>query len=146
MTATNHGLAGSLLAVLLVKYPAVAICLAPFTHFLLDLTPHFGMKNFDSHSKRFYYILGTDMIVAVVTTLILAFVWSEIWRLIIVCAFLAASPDIMWFYYYYLKPSAQKDPVARFHSWIQWSQTPRGLITEAVWFLVLFPGLLIKGL
>lgn len=135
MTATNHGLGGALLAVVFAKYPAVAIVLAPLSHFVLDSIPHFGFDKFNPNDKHFLYFLSVDAFLAVATTLTIAFLWSEIWWLIILCAFLGASPDLMWYYYYYLKPSAKKDPIARFHTWIQWSQTPNGMVVEVIWFV-----------
>jgi len=147
MTATNHGLFGALLAVTLHKYPAVAITLAPLSHFLLDALPHFGSDKISLHSKKFFKILYADMTLAVVSTLAVAWFWQEIALLVVVCAFLAASPDLMWLYLEYLKPTKKaKWPwFAHFHSWIQWSQTPAGFAVECLWFIVLFPALLLAG-
>lgn len=143
MTATNHGLFGAVIAIALQRHPVVAIALAPFSHFLLDAIPHFG-TNGDTRSKNFFRILFTDMALAVVSTLVLAWFWSEIALLLVVCAFLAASPDLMWIYYEYINPKLKtKHLVPRFHSWIQWSQTKPGIIVEIIWFLILFPSLII---
>lgn len=138
MTATNHGLGGAFIAVVFAKYPAAALVLAPLSHFLLDSLPHFGFQKFNPKDKHFLYFLVGDALLAVGITLLLAVLWNEIWWLIILCAFLGASPDLMWYYYYYMRPNAKKDPVARFHSWIQWSQTPRGMVIEIVWFTSIF--------
>lgn len=147
MTATNHGLMGSIIAIGLQRYPAVALTLSPLSHFVLDAIPHFGDDNVSLHSKKFFKILSVDMTLAVVSTLAVAFYWREIALLVVVCAFLAASPDLMWLYLEYIKPTPDKHRprLARFHSWIQWSQTPHGFITEIVWFMVLFPSLIIIG-
>ena len=147
MTATNHGLFGSFIAVTLQAHPVFAVCIAPFSHFLLDAIPHFGDTNMDLHGKKFFRILTTDACVAVVTTLALAFIWSEIAWLLIACAFLAASPDLMWIYYVYInKPKAKVHLIPRFHGWIQWSQTRKGGYVELVWFAVLLTGLVAAGL
>lgn len=146
MTATNHGLFGAVIAISLQKYPAVAIAVAPFSHFLLDAIPHFGMSQGELHSKRFFRILFADATLAVVSTLALAWVWQEIALLLVVCAFMAASPDLMWIYYEYINPKLRKQHLLpRFHSWIQWSQTGHGIIMEAAWFVILFAGLLLSG-
>jgi hypothetical protein len=146
MTATNHGLFGAIIAITLQKYPAVAIAVAPFSHFLLDSIPHFGDDRMSMNSKKFYRILIFDCTLAVVSTLAVAWVWREIALLVVVCAFLAASPDIMWIYYEYINKSLKKKHwVPRFHSWIQWSQTPPGAFVEIVWFLVFFPLLIATG-
>lgn len=145
MTATNHGLFGAVIAISLQRYPAVAIAIAPFSHFLLDAIPHFG--GVDIKSKDFFRILSADAALAVVSTLIVAYIWSDIALLIVVCAFLAASPDLMWIYYEYINPKLKKvHKLPRFHAWIQWSQTKSGLAIEFVWFIVFFSGLVVAGL
>ncbi len=147
MTATNHGLFGSFIAITLQAHPVVALAVAPFSHFLLDAIPHFGGNDLDLRGRKFLTILSFDAFLAVVTTLLLAWIWSDIALLLIACAFLAASPDLMWIYYEYInKPRAKKDIVPRFHSWIQWSQTHKGAYVEAVWFLTFFGGLVYVGL
>lgn len=146
MTATNHGLFGSFIAITLQAHPVIALCVAPFSHFLLDALPHFGDPLLDLRSKKFFKILTIDAVLAVITTLIIAFIWSEIALLVIVCAFLAASPDLMWIYYKYInEPNAKTHKIARFHSWIQWSETPKGLIIELTWLTIFFAGLLYAG-
>lgn len=147
MTATNHGIFGSFIAITLQAHPAVAICVAPLSHFLLDAIPHYTDKKISLRSKKFAKILTIDAVLAVVSTLIIAWVWSEIALLIIVCAFLAASPDLMWIYYEYInKPLSKKHLVPRFHSWIQWSTTPQGIIVEIIWFILFFFSLIYVGL
>lgn len=147
MTATNHGLFGAVLAITLQKYPAVALVLAPLSHFLLDALPHFGDDRMSLHSKKFLRILVADCTLAVVSTLAVAWFWPEIALLVVVCAFLAASPDLMWLYLEYIKRVPRKNfPwYARFHSWIQWSQTRPGAYIELVWFVVFLPALIVTG-
>ena len=147
MTATNHGLFGAVLAVSLHKYPAVALVLAPLSHFLLDAIPHFGDSKMRLRSKKFIRILVADGTLAVASTLAVAWFWPDIALLVVACAFLAASPDLMWLKYQFLNPVPRKrwPLVARFHSRIQWSQTPPGALVEVVWFAVLFPALIIAG-
>lgn len=147
MTATNHGLMGAVIAVSLQRYPAVAIAAAPFTHFLLDAIPHFGGLP-STKSRLFFRILFADMTLAVASTLLVAWFWQNIALLVVVCAFLAASPDLMWLWLEYIRPTPQKKwPwYARLHAWVQWSQTGRGVIVEAIWFVVFFVGLMYVGL
>lgn len=138
MTATNHGLFGAAIAISLQRYPAVAIAVAPFSHFLLDALPHFGLAKADVRSKQFIRILFADCTLAVASTLYIAYLFPHIWWLVILCAFLAASPDLMWIYYEYINPKLKKvHLIPRFHSWIQWSQTPRGIFIETAWFLAM---------
>lgn len=146
VTATNHGLVGAVIAISLQKYPAVAIAVAPFSHFLLDALPHSG--GFESlRSKAFFRYLFADAILAVVSTLYIAYLYHHIWWLVILCAFLAASPDLMWLWYEYLHPTPRekRGRLAKFHSWIQWSQTKAGFLFEALWFVCVFSGLILAS-
>lgn len=148
MTATNHGLFGAVIAITFQKYPLLAVTLSPLSHFVLDAIPHYSDLNAGLHSKKFFKILFSDMTLAVITTLAVAYVWSDIALLVVVCAFLAASPDLMWLYYEYLKPTPRekRSRIAHFHGWIQWSQTSHGLYMELVWFAVLLPSLIYIGI
>lgn len=148
MTASNHGLFGAVIAISLHKYPVVAIAVAPLSHFLLDAIPHFGDDKMSMQGKRFKTILLLDCTLAVAITLAVAWFWPEIALLVVICAFLAASPDLMWIKYQFLKPVPKQKwpPIARFHSWIQWSQTPSGAYVEGVWFLIFFSSLLYIGI
>lgn len=145
MTATNHGLFGAVIAISLQKYPAVALVIAPFSHFLLDAIPHYG--GIDIKSRGFALMLIIDGTIAVISTLLIAWLWRDIALLVIVCAFLAASPDLMWIYYEYINPKLKKvHLVPRFHSWIQWSQTKKGMYVELLWFVILLPSLVYIGI
>lgn len=146
MTATNHGMFGAFIAVGLQAHPVIAAAVAPWSHFLLDALPHYGDARLDLRGRKFFTILAIDALLAVVSTLIVAVFWSEIALLVIGCAFLAASPDLMWIYYQYLRPDlSKKHQLARFHSWIQWSQTPKGFLFEVVWFTLFFSLLILFG-
>lgn len=147
MTATNHGLAGATIAIVLQKYPAVAVAVAPFSHFLLDMIPHYSDDSLNKSSRKFVRNLFIDMTLAVVSTLAVAWFWPDIALLVVACAFLAASPDLMWLYYQILRPTPYKKLpwFARFHSKIQWSETRPGIVMELVWFAVLFPTLIFIG-
>lgn len=146
MTATNHGLSGAVIAIVLQKYPTVAIAIAPFSHILLDAIPHFGMPESELRTKRFFRRLGLDAALAVASTLYIAWSWPHIALLVVACAFLAASPDLMWIYYQYAgRKYKSKHLIPKFHSWIQWSQSNHGFIVEAVVFSILFPTLVYIG-
>jgi len=147
MTATNHGLFGAAIAVTLSTNPVLALAIAPFSHFLLDALPHYTDHSVDLKSIKFFRLLSFDAALAVITALIVAFVWVEIFWLVVACAFLAASPDLMWIYYEYINPKLKtKHWVPRFHSWIQWSTTVKGAYVEAAWYVVLFSMLVVSGL
>lgn len=149
MTATNHGLAGAIIAISLQKYPALALALSPLSHFVLDAIPHYGgLTGAEIRTKKFFRFLAADATLAVVTTLLVAWIWQEVALLIVASAFLAASPDLMWIYYQYSgRRFMSVHLLPKFHSWAQWSEHKTGLLiyTDAAWFMIFFPALVIIG-
>lgn len=142
MTGTNHGLTGAVIA-LLVKEPVLAVPLSLASHFACDAIPHGGLfpgeKLFD---RRFNWTLAADFTFAVILMVILGILFPAQRWLIWACMIAAASPDLMWAYYhlYVEKIKGRKstlDPLTRFHSWIQWSQTPAGYLVEIAWFVLM---------
>ena len=142
MTGTNHGMTGALIA-LIVKEPLLAISLSFASHFACDSIPHFGLAPGDElFDKKFNTTLALDFSVAVVMMLLIGFVFPAHRWLIWACMIAAASPDLMWAYYeLYIKKikkgTPKLDPLARFHTWIQWSQTPQGWFVEIFWFIAM---------
>lgn len=140
MTGTNHGMTGALIA-LLVREPALAVSLSFTSHFVCDAIPHSGMSPGEKlFSRKFTILLIADFLVAVTLMAILGVLFSEQRWMIWACMIAAASPDLMWGYYnLYIEKIKNGTPklglVSRFHSWIQWSQTPKGWIMEGVWFV-----------
>ncbi len=141
MTGTNHGMTGAVIA-LLVKEPALAVPLCFMSHFVCDAIPHSGLPPGDKlFNYRFNVTLLADFIVAVVLMAILGITFPAHKWLIWFCMIAAASPDLMWAYYdlYVQKIKNRKPhlgPLARFHTWIQWSQTPKGWLVEVAWLLL----------
>lgn len=123
---------------LTIHQPEFALPLALASHFVLDALPHFGERN-DSHVSRvFRGLLLIDVVLCTVLVVWLAVMIPPYWPLAVGCAFLAASPDFMWFTGYLRvlqhKPKKKlKNPIIRFHSWIQWYQLPPGALVEIVW-------------
>jgi hypothetical protein len=143
MTATNHAITGALIG-LTVHNPTLAIPLAFLSHFALDALPHYGYRGDERQfykNNMFAVMLSVDAAMCGLLVLVL-FVASPVnVYLAIVCAFIATSPDFMWVgrYIAVLKGKAfpvYKNPLVKFHSWIQWSQTPIGAIVEILWFFV----------
>lgn len=149
MTATNHGLFGAVLAITMQNHPVAAVVLAPLSHFLLDAIPHYGgLSDKELKSNKFFRILFVDATLAVVCTLYIAWLWPHIALLVVACAFLAASPDLMWIYYQYSgRKYLDVHLIPKFHHWIQWSQHKTGLFvyTDFVWFLIFFPLLILTA-
>lgn len=141
MTGTNHGMTGALIA-LLVKEPGLAIPLSFASHFACDAIPHAGLAEGDKlFAKKFNRILTTDFLVAVGMMGLLGGLFPSERVVIWVCMIAAASPDLMWAYYHLYvetlkRRKARLDPLARFHTWIQWSETPKGWLVEGMWFVL----------
>ncbi len=145
LRAVNHGLTGAVIAIA-VRQPLLAIPLAFLSHFICDAIPHSGGEGWDVRDKRFLRLLYLDMALAVVSTLVVAWVWHHIWWLVILCSFLAASPDLAWLYYRYFFPKKEFGKISEFHKNIQWSETHKGYYLELVWFLVFFAALIRTGM
>jgi hypothetical protein len=134
MTATNHVATGALIATV-IKQPYLALPLAFLSHFVLDMIPHFGIGK--GHiNKTFATYLTIDMSCASAVLLAVLIIHPANWLLIMVCAVLAASPDLLWLYYLIFefqgKPKAF-GPVAKLLADIQWSETISGLLVELAW-------------
>lgn len=142
MTGTNHGLTGAAIA-LLVNEPSLAVPLSFVSHFACDALPHFGPAPGEKlFERKFNIILITDFIVAATSMIVLAILFPADKWLIWMCMVAAASPDLVWAYYllYIQKIKARVpklDPLSRFHSLIQWSQTPKGWFVEVFWFIAM---------
>jgi len=142
MTGTNHGMTGAVIA-LLVREPLIAVPLSFISHLVCDAIPHFGFPPTEKVlGKKFNRLLAIDFVVAILLMIVIGALYPSARLRIWACMAAAASPDIVWAYYYlYLaKIKRQKfkfDPVTRFLKWIQWSETKKGAYVEVVWFLVM---------
>ena len=146
MTGFNHGMTGAVIA-LVVKNPAIAIPISFVSHFAQDIVPHwnYGIKRRQGQrtnffTRRFDSLLSLDFCIAVAAMVVLAFMFpAQKWR-IWLCMIVAASPDLMWAYYrLYLEHLKRRKPnynaLARFHIFVQWSQTGLGFAAEIIWFV-----------
>jgi hypothetical protein len=131
MLLTVHTLTGGLIA-LAVKDPALAAPLAFTSHFVLDSTPHFGIDGLDFKTKKGKVVGITDCVGAFITWLMLVSIFPAQWFLISVGVFFACLPDLLYIpdIFFNFIPSKK---LLRFHSRIQWSQTPMGTITDVFW-------------
>ena len=136
MVATNHALTGAVIGLSL-HHPLLAIPLAFLSHFALDSLPHFGSKRLPEGGKAFIYYLALDASLcgALVLTLFLGHV--PYWWLAAICAFMAASPDFMWFRDFLALQQKRRLPkrtiLKRFHAWVQWYEKEPGIIIEFGW-------------
>lgn len=141
MTGFNHGLTGAAIA-LIVKNPAVAIPLSFASHFLTDALPHWdygtGRKNGKAGSNKFNQVLTADFILSIILMAVLGLLSPTHKWLIWTCMIAAASPDLAWSYYQYLKRGKkQYGMVSRFHDAVQWSETSGGIYIELAWFIII---------
>jgi hypothetical protein len=140
MTATNHALTGALIG-LIVGEPLIAAPVALVSHFVCDALPHYTSDApqetlLKSNGFRNYLLAEAGLCLLLV--LVLAIRQPEHWLLACICAFLAASPDLLWIPRY-LKTRANKawqpNVFSRFALAIQWFAKPIGAAVEAVWFI-----------
>jgi hypothetical protein len=119
-----------------VPNPWVALPLAFASHFICDALPHLGTK-FSLKSKGFSTILLIDMGLAALLLLVITAAQPEHWLVITSAGIAAASPDLAWLpdYMHAVSkwPRLRHGWLARFHGWIQWSETPWGLLVEVPW-------------
>ncbi len=130
MTGLNHVLTGSAIA-LIVRQPLLAAPLAFLSHFLLDVTPHFGGTPIYEYGKHwaFPYIMAADGLVSAGAVALICSLAPNMAALICLCVLCAILPDVLLFTYY-----ANGRPNTWFHRThlgIQWFERPPGLLVEA---------------
>jgi hypothetical protein len=138
MQAINHSLTGALIG-LTVADPVVAMPLALASHFALDSIPHFGNHSkLTITSRRFIALLVVDGLLCLGLVALLAYNRPVHWFVAIICAFLAASPDLLSFNHF-RKALQNKSWAPNFYHHfakkIQWFEKPIGIVVEAVWFI-----------
>lgn len=129
MTGYNHAMTGAAIA-LVVKQPLLAAPLAFLSHFVLDVTPHFGgTPVYEYGHKIFPYIMATDALLSAGTLLFVCSLAPTLAALILLCALCAILPDILLLTYY-----TNDRPNTWLHRWhlgMQWFERPEGAIVEA---------------
>lgn len=142
MTSANHALTGAFIG-LAVGIPWIAVPVAFVSHFICDVIPHYDVPGATNEkrlaSRRFWQlqiILGGSLGVAVIAAL--AAIHRGQWLLAIICAAVAASPDILSLPRYISIKRTGHDIRERwwfwrFHHSIQWFQEPVGIIVEIAW-------------
>jgi hypothetical protein len=137
MTATNHALAGAVVA-LIVKEPVLAVPLALASHFALDILPHFGMHSWEERRKhplmfKNYFVVEAAALIG----LILIFWLARAPALVYLCSLVAMSPDFAWGYRFIVQERlGSKRPAKRnrFNQWHSDIQTRESI----------FPGMYIE--
>jgi hypothetical protein len=138
--AINHALTGTLIG-LTIGEPAVAVSVAFISHYVCDVIPHYGSnlsKTEEIRSQLFRRLLYADVILCVSLVVVLGVRQPVHWQLAIICAFLAASPDLASLNRY-IQENAHKawrrGAYVAFSEGIQWFERPIGAVTEVAWFI-----------
>ena len=140
MRATNHALTGAIIG-LTIGEPLIALPAALVSHFVCDVIPHHGSQENNTaglRSKLFRNTLYADAVLCLVLVLVLALRHPRHWLLAAVCAFLAASPDLLFVDRYWKAIHHQPWKPSAFVKWtmdIQWFQRPIGAVVEVAWFV-----------
>ncbi len=140
MTAINHALTGAIIG-LTITNPFLAIPIAFISHYFLDSLPHFGItKDNDKfiRSKGFKIFLSLDISACIILALIIFLINTRSYLIVILCAFIATSPDLVNLKRFILvnKNKVFKPGIIyRFSAFIQWFEKPIGAIVEVIWFI-----------
>ena len=145
MTATNHAVAGALIAAV-VRQPLWAIPLAFLSHFVMDAIPHFGIDEVGedvyarNRQRSFRWVVRADLLLALLSLVLLPIILQPIvpWYVTLTCSIVAMSPDIAWVYRYVIEIHTgkliPKNRFSRFHSWLQ-RERRRGIVLEIGWLI-----------
>jgi hypothetical protein len=128
---SNHTLTGIVLA-LAIKNPLVIAPVAFASHLALDSLPHFGHPDLDFDSFNFKVIASVDSALSSGILIGAIILWPQQWPALVVGAFFATLPDLLYIPQYFFHVTLFKRLFA-VHSAVQWSQTPPGIISEGVW-------------
>lgn len=145
MTATNHMLAGAVVAVG-IQRPLLIAPLAIASHFLLDILPHFGVHHGDSAKRNkhplFQYVIIIDILLTSALLILLPSILQGAvsWWVLLFGMLMAFAPDFTWIHHFFYelwhknKKKLQISRFSRFHEKIQWGEHPWGLAVELIWF------------
>ncbi|GAC1392271.1 MAG: hypothetical protein NVSMB46_07720 [Candidatus Saccharimonadales bacterium] len=146
MTAINHALTGTLIAIVIPNV-ALALVVSFLSHIILDAMPHYGNDKMKLNSKKFKIILGLDIAACFVLSLLILLYIPRPFG-VILCAFFATSLDSLWLRDFLLaldgKVKKKYGYVRTFLSDIQWSQTTRGKYVEIIFGLLVIVLIVIK--
>jgi hypothetical protein len=140
MRAINHALTGAVIG-LAIAEPAAAIPLAIVSHFVCDAIPHYGQNDPEDQrlqSSLFRRLIYFDTILCFGLVILLAINRPINWQLAVICAFLAAAPDLLSINKYRHALAHTKyhpNLYSKFASQIQWFERPIGVVVEVAWFI-----------
>lgn len=132
MLGFNHTLAGSIIA-LITPAPIVPV-VAYISHFVLDVTPHFGNDERFKPGKPFMKrLIVVDGILCVLALLFAIALFPEKWLMIGIGAFFSVLPDLQWIFSKQLHtPEWFLDVSAK----IQWAEFFYGWILDVIYAII----------
>lgn len=132
MRAVNHALVGSSIAAAIGN--AWALPLAFASHFVLDAVPHFDdPAKMPLGSRPFWAAVIAD---GILVTMLLVFILLSGTNslLLITSGLLAVSPDAVHLNLVLRQKLLPEGSIYAFHRRLQWSETPHGMLVEALVF------------
>ena len=142
MTGFNHAITGAFVAAVF-NEPLISLPAAFASHFVADAIPHWNYQVKGGLRAR-HAVMAADLLFSLVLLLILTATVNATPWLVFAGGIAGIAPDTMWLPYFLTgKPSnisSQKNPLhlfRRFHFWIQWSETAKGLYVEFIWFFIM---------
>lgn len=134
MLGFNHALSGSIIAVL-TPAPLVPL-VALVSHFVLDLTPHFGNSDrVYPYTRSFKLWLTIDALLCLTVLGFAVTLFPDKWLIISIGTFFATLPDFLWLLYHKWQPWF--DTFLNWAEWIQWGERPYGWIFDAFYGLIM---------
>ncbi len=134
MLLTNHTLTGLVIGATL-RQPLLIAPVAFASHFILDTTPHYGLKVRPKNvfaSKQFQSLAWKDSLLSTLVALSAIYFLPGLFWPLTLGAFFACLPDLFFIPLHFFKFHVSKK-LFKFHQRIQWSETPWGIVTEVVW-------------
>ncbi len=138
MIGLNHVLAGTFLAVITpVEHLPYLPLIALASHFILDAVPHYGNDETALvGSHKFRRILQIDASLCVLAVSFALYLYPDKYLWILIGAFFAAAPDILWLFEH-----RAKRRIARLYfalaKKIQWAEHPWAWSLEILWGMIL---------
>lgn len=138
MTASNHTVTGAVIGAAIAN-PYVALPVAFFSHFFMDMLPHYDYNGDEHTTRRFLYVLFTD--IGILSGFLLFILLSQPvnWPIIVASALIAASPDLGWAPYWIAELRGKPrefGPISAFLKRIQFER-PWGIYVEIPWFIAM---------
>jgi len=134
MLGFNHVLAGSIVAII-VPAPLVPF-VALGSHFLLDLSPHFGFPvGASPYAKPYRYVLYADGVLCIASLALALTLFPSQWFIICVGAFFGILPDFLWPLWH--KGPKLLDKFLDFAEYIQWGERTYGAIFDTFYGMIM---------